>query len=62
VHFFFQGLAECLNQSGCFGKPNTNALRRLIFNQLVFTEKVGLCQNNDYQGLLNEAKTKNESR
>lgn len=54
------GLAQCLNQSGCFGKLYTNALRRLIFNQLEFTERVKLCKQNDFQGLLNEAKAKNE--
>ena len=60
--FLFQGLAECLNRSGCFGKRHTNALRRLIFNQLEFTKRVELCKQNDFQGLLDEAKTKNESR
>ncbi|KAJ7383998.1 hypothetical protein OS493_024691 [Desmophyllum pertusum] len=52
------GLAECLSRSNCFGKTLTNGLRRLIFNQLVFTKRVGLCKNNNYEGLLKQAEKK----
>lgn len=55
------GLAQCLSRSRCFGKIHTNALRLLIFNQLVFTARVRLCVHNDFQELLNEAKTENEN-
>ncbi|XP_068725615.1 uncharacterized protein [Montipora capricornis] len=48
------GLARCLDSSNCFGNF-TNGLRKLIFNQLVFTKKVRLCPENDYDHLLVDA-------
>ncbi|XP_078365883.1 uncharacterized protein LOC144650096 [Oculina patagonica] len=54
------GLAQCLSQSRCFGKPLTNGLRLLILNQLVFTKRVRICNQNYFQGLLTEAKLKSD--
>lgn len=51
-----EGLAKCLSESKCFGKPLTGNLRLLILNQLVFTNRVGLCVDTIFTGFLEEAK------
>ncbi|RMX50872.1 hypothetical protein pdam_00017241 [Pocillopora damicornis] len=52
------GLAQCLQDSKCFRKPLTRNLRLLMFNQLIFTNRTGLCTRKNFKELLEEAKTK----
>lgn len=49
-------LAKCLEDSKCFRKPLTRNLRLLMFNQLIFTKRTGLCSRTKFEDLLREAK------
>lgn len=51
-------LAECLSKSKCYAEVN-NALRLLIFNQLVFTKRVRICQQKKFSRLLEESEKEN---